>query len=115
MAPATNGSNGSSTPNLLKESVVPSVLDNSVWSSLTSTYALNDPHSGEKLYEVSSVTVDNCLDAVESASKAFKSWKNTGAAERRAIFNRAAQLLIERKDEFVKLQLEETTGNGFWG
>lgn len=31
---------------------------------------LNDPYSGEKLYDVSYMTVDDCLAAVESA------WKN---------------------------------------
>ena len=66
-------------------------------------------------YDVSSVTTQDCLQAVESAAKAFKTWKNTGAVERRAIFNKAAQLLQERKDEFVKLTVEETTGNPFWG
>ena len=55
------------------------------------------------------------MQAVESAQKAFKSWKNTGSVQRRAIFNKAADLLQQRKDEFVKLTVEETTGNGFWG
>lgn len=61
------------------------------------------------------VTPENCLKAVESAHKAFKTWKNHSAVARRAIFLRAAQLLEERKADYIKLVTEETTGNEFWG
>lgn len=111
---ATNG-NGAHKVDLLSETVVPCVVDNAVFSGASSSYACNDPHTGEKLYDVASVTVEDCAAVVESAQKAYKTWKNTGAAERRKIFNKAADLMTERKDEFVKLAMSETTANGFWG
>lgn len=105
--------NGSSSHALLNRPIVPCALDNAPWSG-SSSYALLDPHSGEKLYDVSSVIEQDCLQTIESAASAFKSWKSTGAAERRAIFNRAAGLLMDRKDEYIKLSMSETTANAFW-
>lgn len=113
---AINGTtNTTSAHSLLEGKTVPSVLDNQAWEGLNGSYDLNDPHSGELLYKVASVTPDDCLKAVESAHEAFKSWKTYSPVGKRAIFNKAADLLMERKDEFVKLAMEETTANAFWG
>jgi len=114
MAQQTNGDDKPSNSGLVNEKTVPRVLDNAAWSGLDTTYDLNDPHSGELLYKVASVTPDNCLAAVESAAKAFKTWKNYSAHGRRAIFLKALALLDERKGEYIKLSQEETTGNEFW-
>jgi len=57
----------------------------------------------------------DAIKAVESAAKAFKTWKDTSATARRAIFLKASRLLEERKEEFIKIATTETTANGFWG
>jgi len=104
-----------SSASLVDREVVPSVIDNKAWEGLKETYDLNDPHSGELLYKVSCVGPNEAAKAVESAAKAFKTWKNTSSSERRAIFSKALRLLEERKDQFVGLTVKETTGNQFWG
>lgn len=110
---ASNGSNGSAG-HLYESEKIPSIVDNAAYAGAGSEYDLNDPHSGELLYKVSSVTKDTVQPAIESAATAFKSWKKTGPAERRAIFLRALALLEERKEEFIKISVHETTANIQW-
>lgn len=64
--------------------------------------------------QVSSVGKKEALEAIESAAKAFKTWKNHSAVDRRAIFLRAVPLLEQRKEEFIGIATEETTANPFW-
>lgn len=60
------------------------------------------------------MNADEATKAVESAAKAFKTWKKASAFTKRAIFLKALNLLEQRKEEYVKLATEETTGNQFW-
>jgi acyl-CoA reductase-like NAD-dependent aldehyde dehydrogenase len=68
-----------------------------------------------KQYKVNCVSPSEAIQAVESAQKAFKSWKKHSAFGKRAIFLKALHLLEQRKEEYVKMVTEETTGNQFWG
>jgi len=99
----------------MSDTTIPSILDNAPFQELAQTYDLNDPHTGDLLYKVSCVKEADAIKAVESAAKAFKTWKDTSATSRRAIFLNASRLLEERKEEFIKIATTETTANGFWG
>ncbi|CAD6568982.1 MAG: hypothetical protein CYPHOPRED_003010 [Cyphobasidiales sp. Tagirdzhanova-0007] len=94
--------------------IVPSILDNAPYSSLKATYDLTDPNTGDVLYKVSCVKVEDALQICESAAKAFKKWQFHSPAAKRAIFLKALALLEERKEQFIKLAVSETTANGLW-
>ncbi len=49
------------------------------------------------------------------AAASFPKWSRTPPAERRAILNRAADLLQERREEFVRVIHLETGGTRAWG
>lgn len=92
---------------ILNADVVPCIIDNK--PVLTdASFDLLDPHTHQPLYKVSAAGVDNALKAVESAAAAFPSWSETQPSERRAIFQRAAQLIRSRAHELIELEITET-------
>lgn len=70
--------------------------------------------SGQKIHEYQSAIVDDALKAVESAGKAFKTYKNTTILERRAILNKFANIIERDADKFMKLQQDETSTSTIW-
>lgn len=55
-------------------------------------------------------------DAVEAAGKAFESWERTPGAQKRAIFLKAADLLVTEKyqKKITKMMQEETAATETW-
>ena len=63
-------------------------------------------------------TIDDGVAAIEAARNAFDAWRLTPAPKRAEILFRAAQLIVERKEEFARDMtremgkvLEETRGD----
>jgi acyl-CoA reductase-like NAD-dependent aldehyde dehydrogenase len=52
------------------------------------TFSRRNPLTGEVVTEGAAASVDDAIDAVESASKAFESWSQSGPTERRAVMLR---------------------------
>lgn len=71
-------------------------------------------NNDKTIYHAVSANVAQAMNAVDSASAAFQTWKNTTAVERRDILFKAADLILERKDAFVKAQMDETSSSEFW-
>lgn len=67
------------------------------------------PATGDKLATLAEATKEDVDKAVDSAWKAFASWKNTTTTERAAILNKIADIIDEHLDE---LALIETLDNG---
>src|ERR1700744_6499855 len=63
------------------------------------------------LHYAISADVSSPIEAGASASGAFQTWKKTSAVERRDILFKAADLILERKNELVKVQMEETSSS----
>jgi acyl-CoA reductase-like NAD-dependent aldehyde dehydrogenase len=59
--------------------------------------------------------VADALTAVESAQKAFQSWKKTKPTARRDIFLEAAKIVEKRGEELGKYMMDETAASEFWG
>lgn len=59
-------------------------------------------------------TVADARHAANVAAASFPRWSRTPPGDRRAILNRAADLLLQRMDEFVKAIHEETGGTRAW-
>lgn len=59
-------------------------------------------------------SVEDAIEAVESASKAFAGWAQTGPTERRRILLKAADLLEERAEEFIATMSREVSASPDW-
>ncbi|MEB4615473.1 NAD-dependent succinate-semialdehyde dehydrogenase [Leucobacter sp. M11] len=71
-------------------------------------YAVTNPATGEVLAEYPGATDAEVQDALASAEKAYQEWaRNTTVAERAALAQRAADLLLERKDELAAIITRE--------
>jgi acyl-CoA reductase-like NAD-dependent aldehyde dehydrogenase len=62
----------------------------------------------------SAASTEDAIHACNVAARAFPIWSRTPPAERRAVLNRAADLLLERSEEFCDAVLSETGGTRDW-
>ncbi|MBX3578730.1 MAG: aldehyde dehydrogenase [Rhizobiaceae bacterium] len=60
-------------------------------------------------------TVADAVHAANVAAAAFPAWSRTPPSERRAILNRAADILLDRSEEIVATISAETGGTRAWG
>lgn len=60
-------------------------------------------------------TVADARHVANVAAACFPQWSRTPPVERRAILNRAADLLLERREDFVRIIHLETGGTRAWG
>jgi acyl-CoA reductase-like NAD-dependent aldehyde dehydrogenase len=77
-------------------------------------FPVPDAISGSVVHTAPTATVEQSIEAVESAEKAFELWRDTTPIERRTILNRAAQIMQERKDELVQAMVRETGAKPAW-
>ncbi|MEE3661420.1 NAD-dependent succinate-semialdehyde dehydrogenase [Brenneria sp. g21c3] len=66
-------------------------------------YATTNPYTGELIKTFPDATDAEVSSAIEHAHATFLTWKNTSFAERRAVIQRAADLLRKDSDEHAKL------------
>ncbi|MCL2895616.1 NAD-dependent succinate-semialdehyde dehydrogenase [Brenneria tiliae] len=66
-------------------------------------YATTNPYTGELIKTFPDATDAEVASAIEHAHATFLTWKNTSFAERRAIMQRAADLLRKDSDNHAKL------------
>ena len=93
---------------------VPAIIDNKD-VDFDASFPVQSPASGSHLYHSTSASVADALTAVESALKAFHSWKKTKPTTRRDVFLKAAQIVEKRGDELGKYMMDETAASEFWG
>ncbi|MEJ7930556.1 aldehyde dehydrogenase [Ramlibacter sp. AN1015] len=78
------------------------------------TFERRSPVTGEVATVATAATVAQALAAADAAAAAFPAWSRTGPARRRELLNRAADLLQERADAFVRCMVEETGTSAGW-
>jgi acyl-CoA reductase-like NAD-dependent aldehyde dehydrogenase len=78
------------------------------------TFPVVQASTGKTVHYAQSATVDTAIAAVETAAKAFKSWKKTRIHERRELLNRVADILTKRVDEASKRNVLETSCAEGW-
>ena len=78
------------------------------------SFTVHDSVTASVVHRAPTATVEQAIHAVESAEKAFQSWRNTTPIQRRTILNKAAQILEERKDELVRAMVLETGAKPSW-
>ncbi|RWZ59494.1 aldehyde dehydrogenase [Labedella populi] len=78
------------------------------------TFERRNPVTGEVVTEGAAASVEDALDAVESASTAFRSWSTTGPTQRRAVMLKAADLIEERAGDFIQTMMSEVGAAQLW-
>jgi len=78
------------------------------------TFERRDPISGDLVTEGAAASVDDAIDALESAAKAFDSWSTTGPSERRAVMLKAAEIIERRTPEFIETMTSEVGAAQLW-
>jgi acyl-CoA reductase-like NAD-dependent aldehyde dehydrogenase len=73
-----------------------------------------DPIRGDVATRAAAATVADAQAAANAAAAAFPAWSAVGPSERRALLNRAADLLQERTPGFVKSMAVETGAAPMW-
>ncbi|SPJ86245.1 probable methylmalonate-semialdehyde dehydrogenase (acylating) [Fusarium torulosum] len=99
---ASTASNYPTTHAKIEAVDTPYFIDNKFVSSSTDKYIdLHDPATNELVTRVPQMTDAEMKAAVESAEKAFKSWKNTTVISRQQIMFRFVQLIRENWDRLA--------------
>lgn len=78
------------------------------------TYDRFDPYTGKLATRSAAAGVADATAAVEAAARAFKTWSKTGPGERRALLNKAADIMASKVGEFTRLMMEETGSTAPW-
>jgi acyl-CoA reductase-like NAD-dependent aldehyde dehydrogenase len=78
------------------------------------TFQRLSPLTGELVTEGAAASVEDALDAVESASKAFASWATAGPSTRRAVMLKAADIMERRTPEFIEAMMSEVGAAQLW-
>jgi acyl-CoA reductase-like NAD-dependent aldehyde dehydrogenase len=78
------------------------------------TFSRTNPLTGDVVTEGAAASVDDAIDAVESASKAFASWSQSGPSQRRAVMLKAADILEARAGEFIQTMMTEVGAAQLW-
>ena len=73
-----------------------------------------NPWTGAPFATLAAAAAEDVGRAVRAADEAFESWSRTRPAERRAILNRAADLLAARTPQIIELMAEEVGGVAPW-
>ncbi|KAG9084868.1 hypothetical protein FRC06_003863, partial [Ceratobasidium sp. 370] len=99
--------------NPLSSDLLPCIIGGEARTS-SQTYPRLDPHTGGYLFDVSAADETLVREAIESAQAAFPAWSGTSPVERRKIFQNAARIIEQRKEQIVKLSTHETTNSESW-
>ncbi len=86
-----------------------------VAASNKATFARKNPISGEDATRAASATVEDAKAAADAAAAAFPKWAAMGPSARRALLNKAAELLEQRAQQFATLVMAETGATAGWG
>jgi acyl-CoA reductase-like NAD-dependent aldehyde dehydrogenase len=78
------------------------------------TFERKDPFTGKVATRAPAATVADAIAAVEAAEAAFPAWAELGPNQRRAILNKAADLMVAKTPEFTRLVIEETGSTAPW-
>jgi acyl-CoA reductase-like NAD-dependent aldehyde dehydrogenase len=82
--------------------------------SKNATFERRDPITGDLVTNAQALSVEEALAIADRAAAAFPAWSAIGPSERRAMLNRAADLLASRVEEFTALMIGETGAAAPW-
>jgi acyl-CoA reductase-like NAD-dependent aldehyde dehydrogenase len=75
----------------------------------TSLFPVTNAKEGKALHNAVSATPEVAVSACESASMAFRTWRKTSVAHRRALLLKAADVVERRAQNIMSAQISETS------
>ncbi|MFC0220299.1 acyl-CoA reductase-like NAD-dependent aldehyde dehydrogenase [Pseudochelatococcus lubricantis] len=78
------------------------------------TFSRLDPVTGEVATVAAAASVADALAAVAAAQAAFPAWSRTSPQDRRALLNRAADIMDARASDFIAAAVAETGATAPW-
>jgi acyl-CoA reductase-like NAD-dependent aldehyde dehydrogenase len=78
------------------------------------TFERRDPVTGQVATRAPAARAADVDAAVEAAAAAFPAWAQESPSKRRAILNKAADLIEERTPQFIEVGIAETGATGPW-
>ncbi len=92
------------------------LIDNEDVAAISgASFERRDPVTGEVATRAAAGGVADAKRAVDAAAAAFPAWSKTSPSERRALLNKAADLMAARAGDFSALMTRETGATGPWG
>ncbi|OCJ07495.1 dehydrogenase [Rhizobium sp. AC27/96] len=88
--------------------------DEALDASDAATFESLDPATGDVATIAPAASVADASRAACAAAAAFPSWSQTGPGERRALLNKAADILAARTADFVEAMVGETGATALW-
>ncbi|AYG62488.1 aldehyde dehydrogenase [Rhizobium jaguaris] len=88
--------------------------DEALDASDAATFESLDPATGDVATIAPAASVADASRAACSAAAAFPLWSQTGPGERRALLNKAADILARRTADFVEAMVGETGATALW-
>jgi len=109
----------SSSPDSGEKGVTMQVVDllianKDVKASGGATFERKNPMTGDVATRAAAATVADAKAAADAAAAAFPAWAAMGPGERRALLNKAADLLSARTPQFIETAMRETGATGPW-
>lgn len=93
----------------------PMLIDNeNVAATAGATFDRLNPITGEVSTRAAAATVDDAIKAANSAAAAFPAWSETSPEARRAVLNKAAELMLARTPDFIQAMAAETGATEGW-
>jgi acyl-CoA reductase-like NAD-dependent aldehyde dehydrogenase len=78
------------------------------------SFVRNDPFTGKPATKAAAASVADVNRAIETAAAAFPAWSKTGPTERRAILNKAAEVMEAKAPEFIQFGIDELGMTAPW-
>ncbi|QUX95635.1 salicylaldehyde dehydrogenase [Marinomonas sp. CT5] len=78
------------------------------------TFSRLDPVTREVASECAAATLDDISSVTKAAHAAFPNWAKVGPSERRALLNKAADIMDSKSEEFINAMITETGATGPW-
>lgn len=78
------------------------------------TFQRKNPLDGKVATTAPAATIEDAIEAVEAASKAFPEWAAKGPTERRGLLLKAADALDAKTDDFINAMAGETGSAAMW-
>ncbi len=77
------------------------------WRDSSIKLRVDDPGTGQLIVELSAPSIEDCLDAVSAAQRAFPSWSATAPRARAEILRKAFEIMTTEADAFAELIVRE--------
>src|SRR4030081_3214281 len=78
------------------------------------TFERLNPITGQVSTRAAAASIEDALAAANGAAAAFAAWSETSPSARRAILNRAADLMVARSSDFAAAMAVETGATARW-